>query len=90
MATQIWRYGAQVIGVKNRCRKSEFHCTDKRELGEDTSPDEEKCKALARQWVAQNFKTVKNATATARLLTIENGFESWEMMNEAHNLKFTI
>lgn len=90
---KIWRYGAIVVGIKNKCRKSDRHATNKDELGSSTDekPSEEKAKELALQWANKNFKNIQKITATATLWTIlDDRTERWEPFEESHNLKWTI
>lgn len=89
----VWRYGAIVIGVKNRCRKPDRHVTDKNELGPDHigEPNEEKARELAINWAKKNFKSVQKITATATLWTIlDNQSERWEPFEKSHNLKWPV
>ncbi len=87
----VWKYGASVIGVKNRCRKVERHSTDKNELSPNVEqPNEETAKALALEWAQKNFKTVQKVTATATLWTIDRDSEQWELFTKEHNLSWPV
>ena len=89
---QVWRYGVHAVGVKKRCRKVDFHTeSERRGLAELNEVDEEKAKALAKAWIAQNMKSFTKAFATITLWTIDDeGFQTWEPMNKDHNLKFQL
>lgn len=96
--TGVWRYGVQCYGVKNRCRKVDFH-SERKSLGNPTTasglPSSQEAIDKAKSWLAANMKSHSKAFATATYWIVEprtNGFSSelWEPMNEAHNLKFQI
>jgi len=90
--TQVWRYGASVVGVRNRCRNVERHVTSKKELGFSNTgePDAEISKALAKAWAEKNFKTVQKVTAKATLWTIDGDSEQWELFTKEHNLSWPV
>lgn len=94
MKTGIWKYGVNCYGVKNKCRKTEFHSSSKNELGsasaENGLPSSQEAIERAKAWLAKNMKEHKKAIATATYWQIENGVETWEIMSKEHNLKFPI
>jgi flavodoxin len=89
----IWRYGVKVVGVKKRCRKQEFHTTDKKELGEGVeTPNEQDAKNKAKEWISKNMKSTVpgKVFATATAWTQDGDFENWQPFNENHNLKYPL
>ena len=88
---QAWKYGVKVFGIKKRCRKAEWHYTDKNELGPETKTvSETEAVARARAWIHQNMKTTSKAYATANLWTTDGEFANWEPFNEEHNLRWEL
>lgn len=90
-ALGIWRYGVRVFGVKNRCRKIEWHLEHGRKgLGETIAFDPYIARALARRWILKNMIRHDKAFATAYFWTVKNGSETWEMMNPDHNISIPL
>lgn len=88
---QVWKYGVRVHGVKNRCRKPDWHYTDKDELGKgQEAMSEADAKIAAINWIKANMKKVTQAYATAKLWTVDGIFENWEPFNKEHNLQWDI
>ena len=85
----VWKYSVNAVGVRKGCRKVDFHSPDAI-LQTDDKPSEAVAVSLALAWLRDNMKTIKKAHATATLWTIEDGMETWEMMNDEHNLKWPI
>ena len=87
----IWRYGVRVLGVKKRCRKTEWHFTDKNDLGapaDSPSPEEAKRRALV--WISENMSKVERAHATATKWTVEGIGETWLPFTEEDNLRYPL
>lgn len=89
---QVWRYGASVVGIKNRCRKVDRHISGKKELYVDElgQPDAQLAKMLAKNWAEKNFKTAQKVVATATLWTIDGDSEQWELFTKEHNLSWPV
>lgn len=91
MGVFVWKYGANVVGIKKKCRKFERHFTDKNELGEVAIADPQDARELAKKWALANMREVKSVTATATLWSQgDDGCETWEMFNQAHNLSWPV
>ncbi len=84
----FWRYGVRVYGIKKRCRKEEFHFSDKDELGKDSAVNWEKAQKLARLWLIKNMKSFRSdkAIVTATKWRVENDMETWAMFSDTDNL----
>lgn len=84
---EVWRYGAKVYGVKNKCRKEDWHLTGKSELGESDSLCEETAKKLAKNWIIKNMRKVKEGKcfATAKLWRISGDMEEWRPFEDSEN-----
>lgn len=90
---EIWRYGVKCKGIKNKCRKSDLHFTNSKELGPGVNePNQIEAENLAKIWLKSNMKTIEIATATATKWLIDENSqcETWEMFNTEHNLEFKI
>jgi len=106
MTKNVWRFGAAFYGIKKRCRKTDWHMTDKNELGEvpeETSPEELErlAKIKAKAWITENCKSLEplrdgrpSLVAKATLWKLEpcslGTSETWEPFTKEHNLKFPL
>jgi hypothetical protein len=87
---QVWKYGAKAHGIKKKARKTDWHCTDKNELGGSADLDPAEAKRLAAAWILKNMRETTKAFATATLWTHdEGGLELWQPFNKEHNLIFS-
>lgn len=87
----VWRFGAKIRGVKNRCRKIDLHITDKTELGESDAPNQALAVQKAMAYAKANFKSVQSVVATIKLWEIDpSGCEQWQPFNPLHNKEIRI
>lgn len=82
----VWKYGVKTVGIKNRCRKTEWHYIDK--LGESDEYNVQRCKELAEIALADKMKSYDRSKtfATATLWTVDNGMERWAPFTKEHNI----
>ena len=92
MSTVVWRYGVRAKGIKNRCRKVEWHSEEQRKgLAETASPDPDLALKLANTWLRTFMKSIVAAEATITKWTVlDGGMEQWSPFSESDNIKIKI
>lgn len=92
MESVVWRYGVSAKGIKNRCRKVDWHCESERKgLAESASPDHDLALRLAHDWLKRNMKSYVAAEATITKWTLSgDGIASWQPFTAADNIKIKI
>ena len=87
----VWRFGVHCVGIKNRCRKSDFHSASKNELGQSIErPSEQEAKLRAQNWIDKNMKSVTRAHAVLTAWEQEGDMETWAMFSDEHNVKYLL